>query len=206
LKSLRNYSKRVLILCEDGKSSLKYSKEFQKDDEFRRLLSSVKIEIYQPNNFSPVGLVSEALNKRRRAKIERNPFDEIWIVLDKNGHQNLPLAYNNAVQNKISVALSIICFEYWVLLHFERTSKPFSNCKGLINYLKKKHFSDYLKCESCFDTLRDKIQTAIKNGEWLTKNYVRPMLESGTNIYELSAYTNVHELVKKILNPRIIGK
>lgn len=101
-------SKRFLILCEDEKSSLLYLDSFKKDEKLRRDLAAVSIEIYQPHDISPLGLVSEAKRKKKIAKKERNPFDEVWVVLDKDGHANLPQAINKAESNDIKVALSII--------------------------------------------------------------------------------------------------
>lgn len=41
---------------------------------------------------------------------------------------------------------------------------------------------------------------AISNGEWLDKYYLSDF-NRGVKIYELSAYTNMHRLVKVLLNP-----
>ena len=68
-------SKRILILCEDRKSSLLYLDSFKKDEKLKRELSSVSIEIYQPTDFSPLGLVNEAKRRKKQARRERNPFD-----------------------------------------------------------------------------------------------------------------------------------
>ena len=59
---IRKVAKRILILCEDGKSSLYYFKAFKKDEKFKRELATVNIEVFQPKDFSPRGLVEEAKN------------------------------------------------------------------------------------------------------------------------------------------------
>lgn len=194
-------SKRILILSEDEKSSLLYLDSFKKDEKLKRELSSVSIEIYQPTDFSPMGLVKEAKRKKLIAKRERNPFDEIWVVLDKDGHANLERAINMAEGNKINVALSIICFEYWVLLHFEKTTRAFSRCDEVIKHIKRHHFSQYEKCSNCYDYLKDKIPFAIENGKWL-ENQVKNDIQRGTRYYELGAFTNIHKLIEKLINPK----
>jgi len=194
-------SKRILILCEDEKSSKLYFESFKKDEKLKRELSSVDIEVVHPKDHSPVGLVTKAKEKKKKAKRERNPYDEIWIVLDKDHHANMEKAIDMANANKINVALSTICFEYWVLLHFERTTKPFIKCEDVIKYIKKNHFNDYEKNTNCYLALKDKIQFAIKNAKWLLKQ-VKIDLDTGKKITDLSAYTNVHLLVKKLINPK----
>ncbi|MBC8486149.1 MAG: RloB domain-containing protein [Bacteroidetes bacterium] len=195
-----NISKRILILCEDGKSSKLYFESFKKDEKLKRELSSVEIEVIHPKDHSPVGLVTKAKEKKKKAKRDRNPYDEIWIVLDKDYHANVDKALNIAKDNKITVALSIICFEYWILLHFEKTTKPFVKCEDVIKYIKKNHFKDYEKNTNCYLALKDKVKYAIENGEWLleqTKNDI----ERGKKITGLSAYTDVHLLVRKLIDP-----
>ncbi|MBZ9729409.1 RloB family protein [Salegentibacter sp. JZCK2] len=194
-------SKRILILCEDKKSSLLYLDSFKKDEKTKRDLAAVDIEIYQPRDFSPVGLVTEAKERRKKAKRDRNPYDEVWIVLDKDGHANLDRAVDMAYTSKIKVALSVICFEYWVLLHFEKTTIGFKKCDDVISYIKKNHLADYEKSTNCFLELKDKIGTAIKNGDWLD-NQVENDLARGTKPYDLSAYTNMHKLVRKLFEPK----
>lgn len=120
-----NFSKRLLIVCEDVKSSKIYFESFKKDERLKRDLASVRIEVVHPKDYSPVGLVSAAKAKKAKARRERNTYNEIWIVLDKDYHANIDKAFNMAYANKFRIALSAICFEVWVLLHFEKTSKSF---------------------------------------------------------------------------------
>ena len=132
-------------MSEDEKSAKLYFESFKRDEKLKRLLSSVDIEVVHPKDYSPVGLVKEAKLKKQKAKRDRNPYNEVWIVLDKDDHANMGQAMNTAKDNKISVALSIICFEYWVLLHFEKTTSVFNKCDDIISYIKKKHFQEYQK-------------------------------------------------------------
>jgi hypothetical protein len=196
---MRAVLKRVLILCEDKKSSLLYLKSFKYDEEFRRKLTSVDIEIYQPKNFSPMGLVSEAKIKKKKAKRDRNSYDQVWIVLDKDQHLKIPEALSQARESKINYVLSIVCFEYWILLHFVQTTKAFYNCSELIKYITDKYYPIYDKKTNCFYDLKDKLPTALLNGQWLQKQ-VADDFARGVKVYELSAYTNMHELVKVLLS------
>lgn len=194
-------SKRILILCEDKKSSKLYFESFKKDEKLKRELSSVDIEVIHPKDHSPVGLVKRAKEKKKKAKRDRNPYDEIWVVLDKDGHANLDQALITAKDNRITIALSVICFEYWILLHFEKTTKPFVKCDEIISYIKKNHFTEYEKNTNCYMSIRDRVEFAIKNGDWVI-NQTKNDIERGLKISDLSAYTDVHLLVKKFMNPQ----
>jgi len=196
-------SKRILIVCEDEKSSKLYFESFKRDEKLKRQLSSVDIEVVHPRDYSPVGLVNEAKEKKKKAKRERNPFDEVWIILDKDDHANLDRAMITARDNGISVALSVHCFEYWILLHFEKKRKPFNNCDEIIKYIKKVHFYGYEKNINAYTSLKDRIEMAIKNADWLMAQNMND-IERGTKIYDLSVYTDVHILVQKLLNPNRI--
>jgi hypothetical protein len=193
-------TKRILILCEDEKSSKLYFESFKRDEKLKRNLASVDLQVEHPKNHDPVGLVTKAKELKKKAKRERNPYNEIWIVLDRNGHANIDKAVHTAEANKINVALSVICFEYWILLHFEQTTKSFRKCDEVISYIKRTHFENYQKNINCYELLKDKMNIAIKNGEWLD-NLTKTDLDRGIKIYELSAYTNVHWLVKRLINP-----
>ena len=47
--------------------------------------------------------------------------------------------------NNINIAFSSISFEYWILLHFEYTSRVFYKSDEIIKLLKDKNHIDYSK-------------------------------------------------------------
>jgi hypothetical protein len=196
-----NFSKRLLIVCEDGKSSKLYFESFKRDEKLKRDLASVSVEVVHPKDHSPVGLVEEAKLKTQKAKRERNPYNEIWIVLDRDQHANIDKAFDMAYANKYKIALSVICFEYWILLHFERTTYVFSKCDEIISHIRKNHFPEYFKKANAYDDLKDKVNFAIENGKWIV-NQNKADIERGQKIYELSAYTDVHLLVERFFKPK----
>ena len=197
----RNQAKRILILCEDAKSSKMYFESFKKDPELRRHLAA--LEVFHPKNYNPVGLVNEAKKKKKKAKKERNEYDEIWVVLDKDGHAKVGDTIETAKANGIKVALSVICFEYWVLLHFEKTTKPFSKGDEIVSYFKKKKYlKNYQKNLCCYETLKDRLPTAITNAKWLAKQNQND-IDRGVKIHDLEAHTDVHILVEKLINLKV---
>lgn len=197
-------SKRLLIVCEDEKSSKLYFESFKRDEKLKRQLSSVEIEVVHPKDHSPVGLVNAAKEKKRKALRDRNPYSEVWIVLDKDGHANLDQALTTARDNNLNVALSVVCFEYWILLHFEKKKKHFTKCDDIISYIKREHFNEYEKSRNTYSSLKDKVKIAIEHAKWLmTQN--QNDLDRGIKFYDLSVYTDVHILVQKLIEPDSIG-
>lgn len=99
--------------------------------------------------------------------------------------------YRNHLQNKIENVVIIVnnpCLEFWILLHFEKTSKYFENCSSAEKQLKK-YLKDYEKSKKYYTKqdndiylkLRPYISTAIKNAAFLgsfdEKNPISAMCE-----------------------------
>ena len=124
----------------------------------------------------------------KEVKISARDYDlVIWIVdLDKileeerskkkdgkNPKEEFLKYYKDLAKLKnVKVIVSNPCLEYWLLLHFEYTAKPFNDCKE-VNQLLKKHLKDYDKSEKYFvkNDIYKKIKgnqpTAVKNAKKL---------------------------------------
>lgn len=204
INKTRNINKRILILCEDSTSSLLYFKSFKKDDEFKRHLTAVEIEVIHPQDYSPKGLLEEAKIRKKKAKKELNPYDEIWLVFDRDGHKKIPDTFKEAKDSSIKIAFSNKCYEYWVLLHFEYTSKSFSKCADIISHISKNHIVGYEKNKNIFDILKPKMKTAI---EYSGRRLEQVKSENDSNNYiEIDSVTNIHELVTSIIGEYLIKK
>ena len=57
-------------------------------------------------------------------------FDKVFLVFDKDADESFQDTLNNIDCNKpkgvVEGCYSIPCFEYWLLLHFEYSRKPFN--------------------------------------------------------------------------------
>ena len=83
---------------------------------------------------TPVQLVEVAITAKASPK--SLPEDEFWVVYDRESTSKYPetlhaKAMDKAVGNGINTALSNVCFEYWLLLHFVETSAPYSSFEDL---------------------------------------------------------------------------
>lgn len=192
----RNLHKRILILCE-GESEQIYLKGVKKS-HFNRLCS-VEVEVFKPNDFSPLGLTNEA-RKRIKAAKKEYPYFSVWIVFDKDAHENIDQAFNISCQNKpiINIAFSNTCFEYWVLLHFEQKKTYFPDSKHIIKYIEKTLKFEYSKTMNIYEALKDKTDVALINCDWLMKQN-KFELDSNLKPYNLAAYTDFHQLYRFLI-------
>ena len=149
-KQVRASYERVLIVCEGSKTEPYYFQELINCLE----LNSANVEVDGDSGSSPTSVVKHARNRYIEEKRTGDTFDKIYCVFDKDTHSTYEAALalvNNLKPKDVFKAInSVPCFEYWLLLHFEYTTKPFigngakSSCENLIDDLKK-YRPDYNK-------------------------------------------------------------
>ncbi|NDC40795.1 MAG: RloB domain-containing protein [Chitinophagia bacterium] len=185
-----------LILCE-GDTEQRYFTDMCAHLQFRGKLAVAVVEVYRPRDHSPRGLLQEA--KRRiadAAKKELPPPGFIWLVFDKDDHPSTATTFNEAMAWRgspaIRIAFSAVCFEYFILLHFERTTRPFRKGSEAIRHLRR-HLPDYEKSQHLYNDLYSRKYVAYQNCAFVQQQVAADMAR-GLRPYELAAYTNVHEL------------
>lgn len=190
------FNKRGLILCE-GETEENYFKGLITQEKYRRKFQSINVNIYKPKDHSPAGMVRKAMDMIKEAKRDKNPYNFVWVIFDKDGHVKIPEAFELARVSKpvIKIAFTIPCFEFFVLLHFVKTTKPFKKCDSVISQIKKKWIPDYEKASNIFEVLLPYKETGIKNGKWVVEQFDSET-NSGKRVYELSAHSNIHDLVE----------
>ncbi|SFV87490.1 hypothetical protein MNB_SUP05-SYMBIONT-5-604 [hydrothermal vent metagenome] len=171
---------RVLVVCEGSKTEINYFNSLV--DSLK--LSTVNIQILDIKQTTPDSLFRKAKELSQYAKKEGNFYNKVYCVFDKDGHTKYSETKDNIGQTKgFYAAYSEPCFEYWLLLHYEDTTKPFI-CFDELRKDKKfrKHFPGYQKNQDIFtERLQDKIETACQNA----KN---------------NPHTNINELVEYLQN------
>src|SRR5688572_27426460 len=105
---------RTLVITEDSRSGKVYLQEAAQ--YFR---ANLRIEIIHSGYTDPVGIVTQAI---KRAKV----YDQVICAIDRDTHANfnpaIALARNAP---KVKVLASYPCFEYWLLLHFSASRRPY---------------------------------------------------------------------------------
>ena len=151
--------KRILIVCEGKETEPNYF------DCLRQELNLSAVEIVVEGvGFDPSALVKRALRRRESARRDGLAFDEVWCVMDREAtHQQagFSAAVNTAGGNKIKLAVSNPAFEFWFLLHFTHTARPFVDAADLIQELKI-YISDYEKNANVFPAVYHRTADATK--------------------------------------------
>ena len=173
-KSILEENERVLIVCEGKITEPNYFNFLS-----RKLgLLTAQVEIYGSCGSAPKNVVEFGIKKFD----ENKNFDHVYFVFDKDTHTTydyaLTLVEGLRKQRKfknifLSAITSCPCFEFWFLLHFGLTTKPYhpsgskSPCDNLISDLKKKpYFNDYEKNQkNYFNFLHDRLPNAKINSE-----------------------------------------
>ncbi len=106
---------------------------------------------------------------------ERGGYDQIYCVFDRNGHESFgrarariqALAGRKNRPLPVREAISIPCFEFWVLLHHERTDAPFNHCADVIERLRH-HMPSYEKADAAIARqLMSKLEDALESAAWV---------------------------------------
>jgi len=111
-------------------------------------LKSANVVVVHAGATDPQNMISAAVELReQREELAKNslltaPYDEVWVVFDTEAQNHvrakqLPSAIALAKSRNVLIALSNPCFEFWLLLHYIFTTKPFQNPKAVITALRK---------------------------------------------------------------------
>lgn len=127
---------------------------------------------------------------------ERGGYDQVFCVFDRDGHESFDRARDRirtlADRKKrplpIKEAISVPCFEFWVLLHFERTDAPFVKCAAVIQRIREQHMPGYEKADAAIaGKLMAKVDDALGNAAWV---------EGRAENNGYNPYTSMHHVLK----------
>ncbi len=204
----------IRLVCEGGKTEPNYFNGYFKANGFHQPNMAFK-----PKDHSPKGVAKAAKEEFQKATKLKIPADKIfiWAVFDRDGHNGIPDAIKMLKGTPIGIAFSNICFEYWVLLHYENTTKQFPNCDAVITYIHQNYDEDYGKANDHYTRLKNKIQNAINHAQKIAENQrqyaERPAaILNGINDencpdspnWELNPYTDVHLIFESLLTKGFI--
>ena len=190
---------RVLILCEDTKSSL-----FYLQDAARHFRSYAEVEIANIGKTDPLSIVEEAIKKQR-------VFESIYCVIDRDQHEGFDaaLALAHGHTQKITVIASYTCYEFWLLLHFCKKTKPYISAgnkssgelllKDLRAYDEMREYAKGNDTADIFDKLLLRLPDARKRSAQVMAEMVQ--------INSLNPSTRLHdliELLEKLGQPQLL--
>jgi len=194
-RETRELAKRFLIVCEDTKSSPNYFRALKR---FLNLTASAVYIAGSGGSSQPIQVVNRAIEIKQRASdvvSGTEEFDEVWCVIDGDYGVKIPEARAKAQSNGIELAISTMCFEYWVLLHFTECDISTAKCDGVVSKLKK-HLPDYEKGKFDFSQVVKAHREACTRAEKLR----RPGISRGDLPEDQNPCSEVFLLITAILN------
>jgi len=189
---------KVLIVCEGEKTEPHYFNELK--DHYG--LNSANIEICGDCGSDPLSIIRHAKQRYREEKDAGDAFDNVFCVFDKDTHahyqQSLDTIRSATPKNVYVAITSVPCFEYWLLLHFNYTTRPYdslpgnSTCNQVLTELKG-YMAGYTKGSiDIFSALLGQLDFAKNNA-------IRALQAAEAN-YTDNPSTKVHELVNFLQN------
>nr|VFJ89911.1 MAG: RloB-like protein [Candidatus Kentron sp. H]VFJ90922.1 MAG: RloB-like protein [Candidatus Kentron sp. H]VFJ97933.1 MAG: RloB-like protein [Candidatus Kentron sp. H] len=115
---------RVLIVCEGKKTEPHYFEELRR--KYR--LNSLNVVITPADGTDPMSVVRTAKRGQRDEREEGERYDRVYCVFDRDEHANFDDAsrqLENLERQGFRSIRSWPCFEFWLLLHFQYTRRPF---------------------------------------------------------------------------------
>lgn len=164
-------------------------------------------------------------------ELQDGTFNEVWSVFDKDQHPKAKEAFELAkkdVEGKyVNIAFSSVCFEYYLLLHFEKIFYDFEksechekckktnkeiyfqcgtnihpkDCDGCFcinGYARKNNYWKESKNDSSvYDIIEHYLHWGFANAEWV--RFVSDKLEKNKPIYLRNPYLTIDALVKRLV-------
>jgi len=188
----------VLIVCEGSKTEPGYFRSLCR--KLRLHSAEVKICGEECGN-APVSVVDFALEEQRRRKrdvkqgVALLAYESVWCVMDveqRGKNPTLPDALQRARDRKFNTVLSNPCFEFWILLHFEDSARPYVNCAEVITALQTAIGRPYSKGEDIFALLFPRIGEAIQRAQSLEQRQryddANPVPNPSTQAHHLAEF------------------
>jgi len=183
---------RLHIFCEGEKTEPNYLHGYIETHFPGTRLSPVR----KTEKNTPVQLVEVAI----AAKQSNPPGDQFWVVYDREACNKYPdglhaEARSKAQANGINIALSNVCFEVWILLHFQPTVAPYDSYADLRKHSKlKEHIAGYDKgTKRRFSN--NEVDAARKNAASLNTQTIAGANPDWNQPHQWNPYTDVHDLL-----------
>ena len=197
----RPVKSRILIVGE-GNTEANYFKGIGADSRVRQWAT---LKVGAGKGGSAVATVKRAIGERDQEKRQGDGYDEVWCIIDVEileKHHATPLkeARETAQREGIKLALSNPCFEYWLLLHLERSAHGYSSTAKLRNDLNrawKKTFGKAYEKNNhrIYEKLASRRDGAVANAREMLKSDV----DSENGVVARNPSTNVYRLVEHLL-------
>lgn len=157
---------RVLIVCEGAKTEPNYFSELARHYE----LSTANIEIVGAGA-DPLTIVKKGKKWQQKERRTGEKYDRVYCVFDRDEHAHFQQASLLAQRSKLRLGRSWPCFEFWILLHFCFSRRPYGRSHGRSpaeNCIRdlRQHWPNYEKAtEGVFLQLRHALENAKEHAD-----------------------------------------
>lgn len=162
--------KRILIVTEGSETEPLYFEQIKR----KYKLKDNVIFIYPAENSSPRDVLKTAKDKN-----SIDDFDKVFCVFDKDTHDTYDEVVlkitNDKKLVKFTAVTSVPCFEFWLILHYKATAKPYYTSdknKASKNALKDLQKIDPMYSKNnknYFEAIVERTDIAIKNADIVSK-------------------------------------
>lgn len=198
LKATRKSYEKILIVCEGSKTEPLYFEELV---DFYKI-HSANVKVCGDCDSDPLSVVDHGLALyQKEKKASDGPFDRVYFVIDKDTHDNYSKALDKIINSHpkgaFYAANSVPCFEYWLLLHFSYSTKPYiaygnkSIGMAVIEDLKR-FWPGYTKAE--YGSFKKTIETRNDSLAYAKANARRSLKHSHITSSD-NPSTQIHDLV-----------
>jgi len=187
--------KSILIVSEGSKTEPIYFNSLKSILQ----LAMVDVDIVG-EGAAPITVVDRAIELRHarkylaRKSLIKAAYEVVYCVIDVEAPkaESLSRAVNKAEGNKLEVILSNPCFEYWYILHFRKTSAPFTRSQDAKSALRQEHPAYCESDTTIVDVVYPKTAEAIKH----SKEVLREQHNNAEDLSDCNPSTHVHKIVE----------
>ncbi len=186
---------RLHIFCEGKKTEPNYLKGYIEIHFPGTKLSPVK----KTEKNTPLQLVDAAIYEK-----QHNPPDDVfWVVYDREGETKYSNKIHAEARTKadssgIKIAFSNVCFEVWILLHFQETVAAYSS---YLDLKKKSHLTTHINGYdkgATYSFTDEETKIARKNAKVLNRETKKGANSSWTKPHQWNPYTDLYKLLDAI--------
>ncbi|WP_331832348.1 RloB family protein [Pseudomonas sp. LH21] len=205
-KNNKPVARKMHIYCEGKKTEPNYIGSYISDRFGGRLRDVIVVENAKTN--TPVQLVKEALAGKKGGGHPKG--DSYWVVFDRESKAKYKdslhdTAFDLAKANDINIALTNVCFEYWLLLHFVTTNAPY-DCfddlmaqSGLRAEFKKLTGQSYEKgAANIYSVISSRVDDARRRALKINLETLKSAPANVTRPHLLNPYTDMPRLLDAI--------
>ncbi len=180
----RNPIQKIVIACEGSKTEPGYFESIRRELRLRTLQIIV---LRHQGRTDPRSIIERVIEERKEMKSNQawTEGDSAWAVFDGDEHieqspDNWRSAIDLATKQKIKLAITNPCFEFWYLIHFQDYFAQITRDR-VINLLGK-HIPNYDKSMCLYPKpLKPLTEQAIQRAERIAAQIERDELDEHSN-------------------------